>query len=272
MELTQPIILGMVQGLTEFIPVSSSAHLVLLPWFFNWQDPGLAFDVFLHLGTLFAIFVYFFRDLFEILQGGIASVLERRIGFDPHRRLFWMLVVGSIPGAVAGVLFNHLAEETFRAPLLIAVLLSLVGFIILWVDGQYPTLRRFEDMDLGTSFLIGVAQAFAIIPGVSRSGSTMAMGRRLGFSRDAAAKFSFLLCVPIILGAVIVKAPHLINHVGVEFSWNYVLAGFCSSFVFGLISIHFMLSYLRHADLAIFTWYRLGLSIIVVIWSVVFRV
>lgn len=268
MELLQPIILGMVQGLTEFIPVSSSAHLVLFPWLFKWQDPGLAFDVFLHFGTLCALIVYFFRELWEIAMGGIASVLERRVGFEPNRQLFWMLVIGTVPAAGAGVLFNHLAEETFRAPLLIAMMLAFVGFIILWVDGHYPHLKRFEEMNFTSSLVIGIAQAFAIIPGVSRSGATMAMGRRLGFNREAAAKFSFLLCIPIILGAVVMKVPELINQVGIEISWNYVLAGFGSSFFFGLVSIHFMLSYLRYADLAIFTWYRLLLAMGIVIWSV----
>lgn len=270
MELFQPIILGMIQGLTEFIPVSSSAHLVLFPWFFKWKDPGLAFDVFLHLGTLCALFVYFFRELWGIAWGGLLSVVERRIGFEPDRQLFWMLTLATIPAAVAGVLFNHLAEETFRAPLLVAAMLAFVGFIILWVDGHYPNHNRFEDIGFSSALLIGVAQAFAIIPGVSRSGATMAMGRRLGFSRDAAAKFSFLLCIPIILGAVVSKTPDLINQVGLEISWNYVLAGFGSSFFFGLLSIHFMLSYLKYSDLALFTWYRLLLAITVVIWSLIF--
>jgi len=271
METSQAIILGMIQGLTEFIPVSSSAHLILFPWFFGWKDPGLAFDVFLHLGTLCALLVYFFRELWGIFVGGMASILERRIGYEPNRQLFWMLGLGSIPAAASGVLLNHLAEETFRAPLLVATMLSLVGFIVLWVDGHYPTLKRFEELGFGSAILIGIAQAFAIIPGVSRSGATMAMGRRLGFSRDAAAKFSFLLCIPIILGAVMVKLPGLINQVGSDIPVAYGLSGFGSSFFFGLISIHFMLSYLRSADLALFTWYRLGLSIFVVIWSVVFR-
>ncbi|NBX67703.1 MAG: undecaprenyl-diphosphate phosphatase [Proteobacteria bacterium] len=272
MEISQAIILGMLQGLTEFIPVSSSAHLILFPWFFDWKDPGLAFDVFLHLGTLCALMVYFFRELWEIASGGIQSLVQRRIGFEPDRQLFWMLIFGSIPAAIAGVLFHHLAEETFRAPLLIATMLSFVGFVVLWVDGHYPALKRFEELNFGSAFLIGIAQAFAIIPGVSRSGATMAMGRRLGFSRDSAAKFSFLLCIPIILGAVVMKIPELTHQVGNEISWSYVLSGFGSAFFFGMISIHFMLGYLRNADLALFTWYRLGLSIFVVVWSLFFKV
>jgi undecaprenyl-diphosphatase len=267
MESTHAIVLGMIQGLTEFIPVSSSAHLVLFPWFFKWQDPGLAFDVFLHLGTLLALLVYFFRDLWGIAAAGVTSILERRVGFEPNRQLFWMLGVGSIPAAIAGVLFNHLAEEFFRAPLLIAMMLALVGFIMLWVDGHYPMLKRSEEMSYGHAFMIGVAQAFAIIPGVSRSGATMAMSRKLGYSREAAARFSFLLCIPIICGAIVIKVPHLINQVGTEISLSYIFYGFGSSFFFGLISIHFMLSYLRYADLAVFTWYRLLLAIGVVIWS-----
>lgn len=267
MDLFQSFILGMIQGVTEFVPVSSSAHLILFPWLMKWEDPGLAFDVFLHLGTLVALFIYFFRELWGVAMGGIQSVIERRVGFEPDRMLFWWIVIGTIPGAVAGLLFNHYAETVFRNPLLIAMTLSLVGFVIFWVDSQYPALRKLEDLSLFDVLWIGLAQAFAIIPGFSRSGSTMGMGRLLGFSRDAAARFSFLLCTPIILGAVVTKIKPLVEQIGNGMDWQLLAVGFGSSFFFGIISIHFMLRYLRSSSLAVFTWYRVALAIFVVFWS-----
>ncbi len=267
MDLFQSFILGMIQGVTEFVPVSSSAHLILFPWLMKWEDPGLTFDVFLHLGTLIALFIYFFKELWGIAMGGLQSILERRIGFEPDRMLFWWIVLGTIPGAVAGVLFNDYAETVFRNPLLIAMTLSLVGFIIFWVDRQYPALRKMDELRFFDVLCIGCAQAFAIIPGVSRSGSTMGMGRLLGFSRDAAAKFSFLLCTPIILGAIVSKIKPLIESLGHGMDWKYLVVGFLSSFFFGLISIHFMLRYLRSSSLALFTWYRLALAMFVIFWS-----
>lgn len=267
MDLFQAFILGMIQGVTEFVPVSSSGHLILFPWFFKWEDPGLTFDVFLHLGTLIALFIYFFKDLWGIAIGGIQSVIERRVGFEPDRLLFWWIVIGTIPAAVLGVLFNDYAETVFRNPLLIAITLSLVGFLIYWIDGQYPALRRMEELRLSDVLWIGLAQSIALIPGVSRSGATMGMGRLLGFSRDAAARFSFLLCTPIILGAVVTKIKPLIEHLGQGGDWHYYAVGLGSSFFFGIVSIHFMLRYLRNSSLAIFTWYRVALAVFVVFWS-----
>jgi undecaprenyl-diphosphatase len=272
MTLFQAFILGLVQGLTEFLPVSSSAHLILVPWIFKWTDPGLAFDVFLHLGTLAAIMIYFFRDIWDLAKGGLESILDRRIGYDKKRILFWMLVIGTIPAAVAGMLFHEQAEESLRSPLLIAVTLSFVGFLIFWIDGRYPLLRRMDEMTLKDALLIGCAQAFAIIPGVSRSGATMTMARRLGLNREAAARFSFLLCMPIIAGAGLMESRHLINDMGDGLAWSYLWTGFFSSFFFGLAAIHLLLSYLRNADLAIFFWYRLAVSIFVVAWSMIYKV
>jgi len=269
MELFQAFILGMIQGVTEFVPVSSSGHLILFPWFFKWQDPGLAFDVFLHLGTLIALFIYFFKELWAIAVGGIQSVIERRVGYEPDRLLFWWIVIGTIPAAVMGVLFNDYAETVFRNPLLIAMTLSFVGFLIYWVDGQYPALRRLEELRLFDVLWIGVAQSVALIPGVSRSGATMGMGRLLGFSRDAAAKFSFLLCTPIILGAVVTKIKPLIEQSGQGVDWKFFAVGLTSSFFFGILSIHFMLRYLRNSSLAIFTWYRIALAVLIVLLSLV---
>jgi undecaprenyl-diphosphatase len=268
LEIFQAFILGMVQGLTEFLPISSSAHLILVRWFCGWRDSGLAFDVFLHLGTLTALLIYFFREVFEVVRGGVSSILERRIGFERDRILFWLLVIGTIPAVVAGLLFSHQAETVFReAHLLIAATLAFVGFVIAWVDGRYPTLRQFDELTFQEAFVIGIAQAFAIIPGVSRSGATMGMARRLGFQREAAARFSFLLSVPIIFGALVFESKKLFEELGQSIEWGYILTGFFSSFFFGVCAIHFMLLYVRNADLMKFTYYRVALAVVIVFWS-----
>lgn len=255
--------LGFVQGLTEFLPISSSAHLVVLPWLFLWKDPGLAFDVFLHLGTLLAVFLYFFRDWISLGQAGFASIIERKIGFDRDRLLFWYIVCASVPGAAGGYFLHDLAETSFRSPLLIAIMLSGIGFVMYWVDSSFPGLKKMDELNFKQALWIGIAQAFAIIPGVSRSGATLSMGRFLGLSRDAAARFSFLLSFPITLGACLFELRSLAAAIGIEFSWNYCLAGFTTSLIFGLATIHGFLIYVRNADLKIFAWYRLMLAILI---------
>lgn len=272
MSLFQSFILGMVQGLAEFLPISSSGHLVIVPWMFGWPDPGLAYDVFLHGGTLLAIGIYFFSDLRKVLFAGIQSVFERRIGFIEDRRLAWKIVLGTAPAAIAGFLLHDALEEYFRSPLMIAVMLAGVGFIIYWVDGHYTALKNQEDMSFKDSLLIGCAQVFALIPGVSRSGSTMGMARVLGVSRADAAKFSFLLCFPITLAAFIFEGKKLFFETNaIAIPWPQLWIGFASSFFFGIISIHFLLQYLRRADFKIFTWYRVIVAGIVLLVSVFFH-
>lgn len=272
MSILEAIVLGLVQGLTEFLPVSSSAHLILFPWFFKWQDPGLAYDVFLHLGTLLALFIYFFGDLWRLGCAGLQSVLERRIGFEPDRIMFWMIFVGTIPGVVAGVVFHDLIESVFRNPHLIAVTLAFVGFLMFFIDERFPSLRRQEDMTFGEAILIGIAQAFALIPGVSRSGATITMARRLGFNRETAARFSFLLSSPIIFGAALKESVGVLSEIGSGFDWTSVLIGCATSFISGILAIHFLLLFLRNSSLALFFWYRLALAFVIVVWSLAFQV
>ncbi len=269
MSIFHSVILGVVQGLTEFLPISSSAHLVLLPWFFGWEDPGLAFDVFLHWGTLVAVFLYFAGDWFTLLRAGIGSILERKVGFHRDRVLFWMLVLGTIPAGAAGYFLHHLSAGALRAPLIIAMSLSLVGFLLYWVDGRYPPYRSINDLSVTDAIWIGFAQMFALIPGVSRSGATMTMGRYLGLNREAAARFSFLLSFPIILAAGLYETKNLLELGGLQVSMSYLLAGFLASLLSGLLSIHVLLAYLRTADFALFAWYRIGLAVLVLIWSLV---
>jgi undecaprenyl-diphosphatase len=270
MPIAQAIVLGIVQGLAEFLPISSSAHLILVPWLFGWQDPGLAFDVALHWGTLVAVLVVFWRDWIRIIRAGAQSILERRIGEDPDRRLFWALVVSSIPAAIVGRLLNDWAEETLRAPLLIAATMSVMG-IALGVADRYGS-KRFEEgqMRMPEALGIGVAQAFALIPGVSRSGSTISVGLVFGFTRESIARFSFLMSTPIIFGAGVLKLPKMVReiHAGTsEVSAAALAAGLLASAVVGVLVIRWLLAWLRTRTYDVFVVYRLLVALLIVaVW------
>jgi undecaprenyl-diphosphatase len=249
------VTLGLLQGLSEFLPISSSAHLILAPWFLGWPDPGLTFDVALHVGTLVAVAIYFWRDWLALLR---AAPQPR----SPEGRLFWLLILGAIPGGLVGVLLDNLAEQTLRSPLLIAGTLSVMGLVLFAADRWG---RRDRDMlDIGPvdALLIGAAQALAIVPGVSRSGITLASARARGVERAAAARFSFLLGSPIILGAALFKLRHLVAVPGAVD--GPFLAGIATSAIVGLLSISFMLRYLRQSGLGIFVLYRLLLAGLVI--------
>jgi len=250
----QAIILGIIQGLTEFLPVSSSAHLTLTPWLFGWSDPGLAFDVALHLGSLVALLVYYRRDWITIIKGAVAG--DRR-----GRRLLVLLIAASVPGAILGFLFEKQAETVFRSPLLIAVTLSVMG-LALWIfDLAAPQNRELDDVTLGNALLIGVAQAFALIPGVSRSGATITVARVLGINRQDAANFSFLMSTPIIAGAGLLKAHEMLRS-GLT---SELTLGFAASAVFSLAAIALLISYVRTRTYRVFAWYRLALAALIII-------
>jgi undecaprenyl-diphosphatase len=249
------VTLGLVQGLAEFLPISSSAHLILTPWFFGWPDPGLTFDVALHLGTLAAVAAYFWRDWLRLF----AAAPRPR---TPDGRLFWLLVVGALPGGIAGVLLDSLAEQALRAPLLIAGTLALMGLALLAADRWGRRDREMHDIGLADALLIGGSQALAIVPGVSRSGITIAVARARGVERAAAARFSFLLGSPMILGAALFKLRDLINAPGVLN--GPFLAGVITAAVVGAIAIGVLLRYLQRAGLGIFVAYRLLLAALVV--------
>jgi undecaprenyl-diphosphatase len=250
------VALGMVQGLGEFLPISSSAHLILTPWFFGWPDPGLTFDVALHLGTLAAVAIYFWRDWLRLL---LAAPRPR----SADGRLFWLLILGAIPGGIAGVLLDDLAEQALRAPLLIAVTLSLMGLVLFAAD-RWGRSDRAELHQIGVAdaALIGIAQALAIVPGVSRSGITIAVARARGLERTVAARFSFLLGTPIIAGAALFKLRHLLE-TPAAINGPF-LAGIATAAVVGGLSIGVLLRYLSQAGLGIFVVYRLLLAALVV--------
>ena len=250
----QALILGAIQGLTEFLPISSSAHLILFPWLLGWNDPGLAFDVALHLGSLLALLVYYWR---EWLTMALSIVRPD----PPSRRLLVLLVVASIPGAVFGLLLEKEAETTFRAHIaIIACTLALLG-IALWIaDAIGRNRKKIGQLDLRDAILIGLSQAFAIIPGVSRSGATITTGRLLGVERQDAANFSFLMATPIISGAGLHEMSKIM-HSGIN---GVLIAGFVSSAVFSLIAIASLIRFVRNRTYQPFAWYRIAIAILVI--------
>ncbi|HXN56861.1 MAG TPA: undecaprenyl-diphosphate phosphatase [Myxococcales bacterium] len=277
MPVWQAIVLGVVQGVAEFLPISSSAHLILVPWLFGWEDPGLAFDVALHWGTLAAVLLVFWKDWVRLIGAGLRSIAERRIGGDPDRRVFWALVVASIPGAILGKLLNEKAEANLRSPLLIAATMAVLG-LLLWVaDRVGKKARDMGQMGLGESAAIGVAQAAALVPGVSRSGATITLGLLLGYTREEIARFSFLMSTPIIFGAGVVKLPKLLRalHEGspggagapVSVSAAALAAAVITSAIVGMIVIRWILKYLRTRGYAVFAIYRwLVAAFVVALW------
>jgi undecaprenyl-diphosphatase len=257
----QALILGLFQGLGEFLPISSSAHLVLVPWLFNWTDPGLTFDVALHFGTLVAVVIYFWKDWWRLIIKGFTDV--RSI----EGRLFWYLVAASVPGAIGGFLLEKKAETVFRSPILIAIMLISMGILLYWADRISAKNVEIRNITFGTSILIGISQTLAIIPGVSRSGITMTTGLLMGITREGAARFSFLLSTPIIFGAAMVKLPHVISNSSV-ISVNFTI-GMVVSCITGIISIGFLLRYVQTKDFLPFAWYRFILGVLVIIVTIV---
>jgi undecaprenyl-diphosphatase len=253
----QAAVLGLVQGLGEFLPISSSAHLVLIPWLFKWKDPGLTFDIALHIGTLIAVAIYFWRDWLRLVTKGLTDARST------EGRLFWYLVAATIPGAIAGLLLENKAETTFREPILIAIMLILLGVFLYWADRKSAKDVGIDRITFKTSLCIGLSQVMAIIPGVSRSGITMTMGLLMGLNREGAARFSFLLSAPVILGAALVKIPHLVSNPG-EITTAFMI-GILVSFITGILSIGFLLRYVQTRNFLPFAWYRFLLGSLVAV-------
>lgn len=249
------IILGVIQGLSEAFPISSSAHLVIIPWFFKWHYQGLSFDVALHVGTAIAFVIYFFKDWLIIIFSAFAKEKSKQ------NNLFWYIVVATIPAAIAGLIFEKKAEAVFRSPLLIAYAL-VVFAIILWIADYFGKKQKSMDkIDLKSAVIIGVAQALALVPGVSRCGITMTAGLLKGFSREAAARFSFLLATPIIIAAGALKL-HKLQCADLSVSF---FMGVLFSAASGLAGIHFLLKLTRKYSLKVFVLYRIAVSIIIIL-------
>ena len=264
MEIYQSIILGIVQGLTELLPISSSAHLNLIPWFFNWNIPE-SFDVALHLGTLFAITIFFFKDWLGLIKGGYEQVVKKKKSTEG--KIFWYIVAVTIPTGIVSLLLDNFSEficEKFGIEMpLIAIALILLGIVLYVVDKKAPSEVKYEDMTFKQSFLIGISQAIAAaFPGTSRSGITMTVARALKIDRESAAKYSFLLSTPIILAAVLVRIADF------ELSLAFFL-GVLFSFLTGIIVIKFLLNYLKKGSFKIFAIYRVILGIVVIAVSLI---
>jgi undecaprenyl-diphosphatase len=259
MTLIQAIIYGIVQGIAEFLPISSSAHLIALPQIMGWKDPGLSFDVALHLGTLLAIIVYFFSDWIELIYAGVTRPRSQ------NGKLFWFIVIATIPGAIAGKLFEKQAESAFRNLALIGTMLIIMGIILYIADKKSKRNSVYLD-EIGPqrSILVGLSQALAIIPGVSRSGVTMTAGLFTGLNKETAARFSFLLSTPLVFGAGLLKIKDLL-HTPMESEVNFAV-GIITSAVVGFLAIKFLLSYLKNKGFGIFAVYRilLGVGLIVI--------
>ena len=259
MTVFQAVILGLVQGLAEFLPISSSAHLVLTPWVFGWSDPGLSFDVALHVGTLIAVLWYFRAEWVKLTQSAIALVRTRRADTEEKRR-FLYLVVATIPAAVGGVLLEDYAETTFRSPALMAVTLMVMG-VVLWAVDRYAARDRpLSALSLRDAVLIGLAQVLALVPGVSRSGSTMTAGRALRLDRQSAAVFSFLMSMPVTAAAALLKVPDLLRTEGIT---PTLIAGVLSAGISSWLAIAVLLRYISLHSFGVFAVYRLALGALI---------
>jgi undecaprenyl-diphosphatase len=262
------VILGLIQGITEFLPVSSSGHLILVPWLMRWKDPGITFDISLHLATLFAVLLYFRKDWINILREGMLSIKERSMDGPLERRLFWYILIATVPAGLAGLFLGDKVEEYFRNPLSIAVMLGFFGLVLYLADSVGRKEKSMGMLTLGASLLIGASQMFAIIPGVSRSGITMSMALLLGFNRESSVRFSFLLIAPIVLAAGLKGAIDIVktNYV---LPWPIFFGGFIAAFLSSIIAIHFLIKYIKTRPFVIFVIYRLlasaGISAIVLL-------
>jgi len=275
--LLHAIILGIIQGLTEFLPVSSSAHLALIPWLLGWNDQGLSFDIALHVGTVAAVIVYFFHDWVQVIGQGFGLQIGTDSALQRNPKLLWLLVLGSVPAGIAGLLVKDLAENVWRNnQYLIGSMLILVGLFMWWADKQGTRNKDLGNVSATDSLTIGAAQALALVPGTSRSGITICAGLLRHLDRPSAARFSFLLATPAIAGAAAKDAWDLMRHgggiAGIPHDMRTALVvGMVVSAVTGALTIQFFLNYLRRRSLSFFVWYRVIFGIIVIALATFFR-
>lgn len=259
MSVLKAIILGIIQGVAEFLPISSSAHLILFPYLFGWEESGLAFDIALHFGTMMAVLAIFFKDWWNLFIGAIKDIKDKKK--STNGRMFWYLIIATVPAALTGLLLDDIIENIIRNKIwIITLALAIMGLLIYigdkWASKHYKKETKFEDISLKQALIVGIFQAFAVIPGFSRSGTTILAGRLQGISKEAITKFTFLLSVPVICGATILKIGDL------AFT-KEVIVGIISSFAMGVISIKFLLSYIKKHDFSIFAFYRVIFALIV---------
>jgi len=260
----QSLILGIIQGLTELLPISSSAHLDILPWLFGWTNSQAfniafeGFDVALHFGTLLAIGIFFFKDWIELIKGGFNQVIKKEN--TKEGRMFWYIVAATLPGGIIGLLLDKFVGDGLKKPIIIAIALIVMGIILYVVDKKSKSNIKYEQMTFKQTFLIGLSQCLAFIPGVSRSGITMTTGRCMGIDRESVAKYSFMLSAPIVLAATILKLKDFV------FSIPFFI-GILASFIVGIFVIKFLLEYLKKGSFKIFAIYRVIFGIIIIIFT-----
>jgi undecaprenyl-diphosphatase len=258
-QIFQAIVYGIVQGVAEFLPISSTAHLKLLPWFFGWKDLGMSFDVALHLGTAAAVILFFYKDWIRLFKEGFTTPKSK------YGKLFWLIVVATIPGAIAGVTLSDFADKLSSNFLIIGIVLIFMGIVLYVADIYGKKAVKLEEIGLKRSIIIGVCQVFAIIPGVSRSGVTMSAGRALGIKRESIAKFTFLMSAPIILAdglyhmMKIIKGDTTILIGPIPF-----IVAIATAAIVGAVSIKFLLNYIKTKSFRIFTVYRFALGTLVI--------
>lgn len=262
MEWLQIIVLAVVQGVTEFLPISSSAHLILVPVFTSWDDQGLAFDVALHLGSLSAVLVFFRRDLLAMTQSWTRSLFTRQL--DADAKLAWAVLFGTIPVGLAGLAFEDIIEDVLRSPLYLAAGMIVFGLALGWADWTHRGSRTERELNWKDVLLIGVAQAIALFPGTSRSGITITAALLLGLSRDAAARFSFLLSIPVILIACGLQSIELITSESAV-DWTAMAAGVLVSGVSAYLCIYYFLAFIQRIGMQPFVIYRLALGILLIV-------
>jgi undecaprenyl-diphosphatase len=268
-ELLQAIVLGIVQGATEFIPVSSSGHLVIVPWLFGWERPGLLFDTVLHWGTLISIFAVFWRTFVDMIAASIRSIFQRSLA-DPNARLGWYIVVGTIPAAVLGLLFSDFVEDLFHSPAVAGFFLLVTALLLAGSEQMAKRMqlrKTTQTLTWTDAVIIGLAQAAALAPGVSRSGSTIAAGLARNINRESAARFSFLLGTPAFLGAGLLQVGKALSTDPATFYAQIpILAvGLVVSAVTGFLAIRFMLAYLRNHTLYVFASYCVVVGLLVLL-------
>ncbi|MDO8908316.1 MAG: undecaprenyl-diphosphate phosphatase [Pseudohongiella sp.] len=261
MDWLQILVLAVVQGVTEFLPISSSAHLILVPVLTSWDDQGLAFDVALHLGSLAAVIVYFRQDISSMTLSWSRSLVTRKP--DEDAKLAWAVLLGTIPVGLAGLLFDDAISNVLRSPLYLAAGMIGFGLLLGWADWTHKGTRTERQMSWKDVLIIGVAQALALFPGTSRSGITITAALLLGLSRDAAARFSFLLSIPVILIACALKAAELLSSDIVP-DWNAMATGVALSGLSAYLCIHFFLTFIRKIGMQPFVIYRLVLGIVLI--------
>jgi undecaprenyl-diphosphatase len=278
----QALVMGLVQGLTEFIPVSSSGHLILVPWLFGWEDAAncaqtavgcreqfidsVLFTVVLHMGTLLALLVYFWRDWLTLIPAGLATIRDRSFKGDANRKMAWLIAVATVPAILVGPLFDAQVESAVRKPAEVALMLC-VGAAILWLADRWGSRQReMDSLTFRGAFGIGVAQVLALVPGISRSGISISAGLFQGLTREAAARFSFLMATPVVAGAGLWEARKLFTHeAGVNPDTHLVIIGFLAAAVSGLLAIRFMLEFLKRRPVTVFVVYRVAAAILVFI-------